>query len=247
MVWDPTGYERFREPRARPFFDLLARIGDVDVRRAVDLGCGTGKLTRELLGRWPEAQVLGIDSSPEMLAGAEPVEGRLSFARDDIATWRPDAPFDLVLSNAALHWVADHEAVIPALAAAVAPGGALAVQVPYNFEEPSHLAIYEAVSAHPEPAVRPLAWYADTLTGLGLSVDAWETTYLHLLSGPQAVLDWVSGTTLRPWLAACADDGERERLKATVLAAYQRAYPRGPHGTWFPFKRRFFVARRPSA
>jgi trans-aconitate 2-methyltransferase len=241
----------------------------VDVRTAVDLGCGSGELTREPARRWPGARVTGVDNSSEMLArarttgpgpesGAEP-DGNVTFVLADLAdvpAWSAGRTFDLVLSNAALQWVPDHERLIPELAAAVARGGVLAVQMPGNFRAPSHQAIESVIrlprwtqalsgAQRPGESVRPLPWYAERLLDLGFSVDAWETTYLHLLRGERPVLEWIRGTALRPLLARLLESEQPEFLDA-VNERLEEAYP--PHGevTVFPFRRVFFVALRSS-
>jgi trans-aconitate 2-methyltransferase len=256
MHWNVSVYEEFASERARPFLDLLGRVPDGRVESAVDLGCGTGEMTRLLAERWPGAVVLGVDNSPEMLAAARPraIPGRLSFEPGDAGRFRPAAPVDLLLSNAALHWVPRHDALVPRLAQAVAPGGVLAVQMPANFDAPSH-ALLRAVAADgpwadklagvlaPEP-VLPLAAYVDQLLGLGFTVDAWETTYVHILGGDDPVLGWVRGTALRPVLDALGPD-ESAAFVERYGARLRAAYPAGPRGTLFPFRRIFFVARRP--
>jgi trans-aconitate 2-methyltransferase len=256
MVWDVARYEAFRSERARPFFDLLARVPNARVRRVVDLGCGTGELTRRLCERWPEAEVMGVDSSAEMLAVAERAAGNghgLRFEKTDLATWAPDAPVDVVFSNAALHWVEDHGPLVERLAGFLAPGGTLAVQMPANFDAASHVLLAETVADGPwaerlagtmrRHAVHPLGFYVERLLAAGLTVDAWETVYLHLLHGDDAVLSWVSGTALRPILALL-DADEARRFSAEYGARLAAAYPRTPHGTLFPFRRIFFVAQK---
>lgn len=259
MAWDPAQYLKFGDERGRPFHDLIARIPALEVRQAVDLGCGTGEWTRLLVERWPDARVLGIDSSPEMLAraAARAIPGRLTFTLADVSSWRPEAPLDLVLSNAALHWLPDHEALFRRLAAWVAPGGALAVQMPGNHLAPARRLI-DAIALTPRWSdllgdlarrvvpVLELAAYAEILLGAGFAVDAWETTYLHLLRGEDPVLDWIRGTALLPFLERLgSEDGERQFL-AEAGYALREAYPRAPGTdvTPFPFRRLFIVAAR---
>jgi trans-aconitate 2-methyltransferase len=261
-VWDSEQYRRFAVERNRPFLDLLSQLDLADPRAILDLGCGDGRLTRILAARWPAATVVGVDSSAEMLRAAAPlaVPGHVAFVRADLRAFRPARPLDLVFSNAALHWVDDHEDLVAQLADIVAPGGALAFQIPGNFGEPSHT-ILRALCAEPRWAARlgPLAeetrareeallaqppiWYVERLAARGFLVDAWETTYLHLLDGDDAVLQWTRGTTLRPVLAALSGDDERA-FTAEYGARLRGAYPRRPFGTAFPFRRLFVVARR---
>lgn len=258
-MWNPQTYMQFQAERDRPFYDLLAQLPELQPGHITDLGCGTGHLTAELARRWPGAQVTGLDRSAEMLAQAcsLPTPGlpNLGFRQADLQGWTPDPLPGLLLSNAALQWVPDHPALIPRLASQVAPGGVFAFQVPGNFFSPSHTLLHELQG---EPRWRQRlgptearsgsldpAEYADLLAPLGYRVNAWETTYLHLLHGENPVLNWVRGTALRPVLsrlnAAEAADFETEygeRLRA--------AYPAGPAGTPFPFRRVFVVAQRQS-
>jgi trans-aconitate 2-methyltransferase len=255
--WDPRQYERFRDERARPFFDLVGRVPDGPVRRVADLGCGTGELTRTLLDRWPQASVWGVDSSPEMLARAAeaPASPRLHFVRADLAAWEPEAPLDRVVSNAALQWLPDHGPLLGRLAGLLAPGGALAVQIPYHdrregvFHELDQL-VLEAPwrerlhAAARRPSIETPAFYAEHLLGLGLEIEMWETVYHHRMESASGIVEWVKGTALRPLLAALAPPEQAEFLDA-LLARVARIHPGGPHGIFFPFRRLFFVACRP--
>ncbi|MEU1053354.1 trans-aconitate 2-methyltransferase [Streptomyces sp. NPDC005876] len=260
-TWDPAQYLRHAGPRARPFADLLARVPGLpgDPPRIADLGCGPGNATALLADRWPTARVTGYDTSPEMLerarthAGPTPGGGSLGFARADVRTWTPDAPLDLIVSNATLQWVPGHTGLFPAWIDALAPGGTLAFQVPGNFDAPSHRLMRELASSYPRlggvlrhgDAVRTPEEYLTLLTGLGCATDAWETTYVHLLPGEDPVLDWVRGTGLRPALDALADaPEERDAFLTAYRTALRAAYPAGPHGTPFPFRRVFAVARK---
>jgi trans-aconitate 2-methyltransferase len=253
-MWDPTQYTHFRDERKRPFFELLLRV-DVDAPAHVaDLGCGTGDLTRVLAGRWKGARVYGVDSSDAMVEEARrrPPPESLHFEVADLAGWEPPAPLDVLVSNAALHWVPDHAALLKRLVAKLGPGGVLAFQVPANFDAPSHRLIDEVrelprFAAKLAPVRRghaePLATYEGWLSGLGLTVDAWETAYLHVLPGEDAVLEWLLGTTLRPVLAALGEEEGRAFLDK-LRPLLRQAYPKAERGTPFLFKRRFVVARR---
>jgi trans-aconitate 2-methyltransferase len=254
--WDPKQYERFRGERARPFFDLVGRIPDGPVRQVADLGCGTGELTHTLLERWPQATVWGVDSSQEMLARAAelPASPRLRFVRADLATWEPEAPLDRIVSNAALQWLPDHDPLLGRLAGLLAPGGVLAVQVPYHdrregaFHELDEL-VLEAPwrerlrTAARRPSVETPAFYANRLLGLGLELEMWETVYHHRMGTPTDIVEWMKGTALRPLLAALAPPEQAEFLNALV-ARVAWLHPVGRHGVIFPFRRLFFVARR---
>ena len=244
--WDPEQYSRFADERARPFHELVARIPTTSAVAVVDLGCGPGTLTATLASRYPDAAVLGIDSSPQMLARAAALATpQLSFQLGDIAGWRPQrGSVDVIVANASLQWVDDHAALLPVLAAALDDGGTLAFQVPTGgaILDPG---VLDPTVLGPRGAtpVREPAWYVRTLAGLGLTVDAWETTYFHVLPGDDPVLEWFSGTGLRPYFAALAG-AELDDFRARVAAALRERYPREPFGTILPFPRLFVVAHR---
>jgi trans-aconitate 2-methyltransferase len=251
-TWDPEQYLRYGDERGRPFVELLARVGAEAPRRVVDLGCGPGTLTRLLHGRWPAAEVLGVDSSAEMVAAAEPADG-IAYQVADLRTWQPPAPVDVLVSNATLQWVPGHLALLPRLVGHVAPGGWFAFQVPGNLAEPSHterrrLAEDPRFAPHLAGVAAPDAFgpevYLEALAGLGCRVDAWETTYLHVLDGDDPVFEWVVGTGARPTLQALPE-GLREPFATELRQALRTAYPRRPHGTVLPFRRVFVVARTP--
>jgi len=261
--WDPAQYLKYADERGRPFVELVDRIGATDPRYVVDLGCGPGNLTQQLVARFPGAGILGVDNSAEMIERAQElaVPGRLEFEVGDIRDWAPAQPLDVLISNAALQWLSDHFTLIPRLAGFVAPDGWLAFQVPGNHDQPCHQLLRE-LAGQPRwqqvlapagltpqrlqrPPALPAGAYLDLLGGLGWTVDAWETTYLHLLQGDDPVYEWISGTGARPVLAALRGADRDE-----FVAAYQRqlrdAYPAQPYGTVLPFRRIFVVARRPS-
>lgn len=268
-TWDPPQYLRHVDHRARPFTDLLARVPDPPrpegrPPRVADLGCGPGNVTRLLARRWPDAHVTGFDNSPDMLAEAErhagptPGGGRLDFAPADATDWAPDpGTYDLIVSNATLQWVPGHADSFPAWLRALTPGGTFAFQVPGNFDAPSHALMRDLCAStrwrgrlggrlrHAD-AVLTAGAYLERLAGLGCEVDAWETTYLHVLEGEDPVLDWVKGTGLRPVLTALADDEEAtEAFLGEYRALLREAYPATPGagGTVFPFRRIFVMAR----
>ena len=256
-IWDPQQYLRFGDERSRPFFDLLGRVASRDPRVVVDLGCGTGSLTATLARRWPAARIVGVDSSAEMLArAAEYAEpGRVEFVPGDVRSWDPPRPVDVLVTNAVLHWVPGHERLLARWAAALAPGGVLALQVPGNFGAPTHTRLADlctaprwadrlAEAAPRRDAVLSPAGYVDVLAAAGLVPDVWETTYLHLLRGPDAVLEWVRGTVLRPVLARLPDDDVAE-FTELYAAALREAYPPRPDGTTLlPFRRIFAVGTK---
>jgi trans-aconitate 2-methyltransferase len=258
-AWDPTAYRRYGGERIRPFTELLARVDAREPRRVLDLGCGEGTATASLAARWPGAQVTGVDSSPEMLAAAagSAIPGRLTFTAGNVRDWQPDWPVDVVVSNAVLHWVPGHPDLLARWAGWLAPQGSLAVQVPGNFRAPTHALLRELCrsphwaaqvgdAAPPPDAVLDPAGYVDVLTSAGLRADVWETTYQHVLGGPDPVLAWVRSTVLRPVLAQLGDDDAAE-LTAEYAAALRSAYPPRPDGTTLlPFRRVFAVGTRPS-
>jgi trans-aconitate 2-methyltransferase len=256
-TWDPGQYLRYSDARSRPFFDLVGQVRAEAPSVVVDAGCGPGNLTATLAERWPTANVLGFDSSPEMIERAGEHEGdRIRFAVDDVTTWVPKQPVDVLVSNATLHWIDGHDALAVRWLGVLAPGGWLAFQVPGNFESPSHVQISEQLA---EPRWRKAlgaearlkigafapAHYLEVLAGAGAAVDVWETTYLHLLAGEDPVLEWVKGTALRPILDALGDGDARSEFLDELAARLRGEYPPGPHGTVFPFRRIFVVAQVP--
>jgi trans-aconitate 2-methyltransferase len=264
MRWDPGQYLRFADERGRPFHDLVSRVGAQDPALVVDLGCGPGNLTRELAARWPGARVEGLDASPEMIGRARESAGdrvrfevgdRVRFEVGDLREWEPPRPVDVLVSNATLQWVPGHLELLDRLAERVAPGGWLAFQVPGNFGEPTHTELagvrdiprwssrLEGVEIA-RPGVHEPATYLAKLSGLGLLADVWETTYLQVLPGEDAVLEWMRGTGLRPVLAALTEP-ERAEFEAEYGARLRSAYPRQGFGTVLPYRRIFAVARRP--
>jgi trans-aconitate 2-methyltransferase len=255
MRWDPQQYRRFAGERSRPFADLLARVAASAPRRVVDLGCGSGELTAALAQRWPTADVEGVDSSPDMIAAA-PRGSRLAFRLGDVREWTMPADADVVVSNATLQWVPEHRALLARWAAALPAGGWLAVQVPGNFAAPTHALLREVAGSpswsaalagvlRSHDSVGEPAEYAELLLGAGLVADVWETTYVHVLTGDDAVLEWLRGTGLRPVMAALPPAAYR-RFEAELAGRLRAAYPPGPHGTLLPFRRIFFVGHRPS-
>jgi len=251
--WDPTRYLQFADDRSRPFVDLVARI-DADPGTIVDLGCGPGHLTAVLRARWSDAVVHGVDSSPEMIdrATADADGDPATYELADVGTWEPAAPVDLMISNALFQWVPEPIGVVERLATHVAPGGTFALQVPRNYDAPSHTLLRDMGAEAPygrftedivaDRSTDPAAWL-DLFAGLGWDVDVWETTYLHVLQGGDPVFEWISGTGARPYLQALPD-GLRGQFVDDYKAALREAYPAGPTGTIFPFRRTFVVARR---
>lgn len=253
-MWDPKKYLAFDDHRSRPFFELLGRIGAENPRRVVDLGCGPGHLTTSIAERWPGAVIEASDSSPEMVAAARGlgIDAQLGTVQD----WQPAPDTDVVISNAVLHWVPTHTTLLPQWVRALPAGAWLALQVPGNFDAPSHRAIRELASREewrdrltpagilqPRDVLDP-SGYAQVLTLTRCAVDAWETTYLQRLSGENPVLEWVTGTALRPVRNALDDTGWQE-FTAQLAPLLRAAYPRQLDGTtWLPFRRVFAVAHK---
>lgn len=251
-AWDPTLYLAFDDHRARPFHDLLARIGPVSPRRVVDLGCGPGHLTALLSARWPDAQVTAFDASAEMVDAAR-ARG-IDAEQADAVDWMPAPDTDVVITNAVLHWVRSHPELLPRWIAALPAGAWFALQVPGNMAAPSHTLARQLATEdrwrgvltwHDETAVPEPAAYAELLAGTGADVDVWETTYLHRLTGPDPVLRWISSTTLRP-VRDILSEPDYAAFRAGLAPRLLQAYPPRPDGTtWFPFRRIFAVARTP--
>lgn len=256
MAWDPAQYLRFGGERLRPALDLLARVPVDDPARVVDLGCGTGSITRILAERFPRAQVTGVDGSAEMLAKSikeAPSAGHIAWQLADIAFWTAATPVDLIYSNAALQWLKGHDALFPHLAGQLAPGGALMVQMPRNHGAPSHQLMEAAIARRPALVARLKSkarsyppgepgYYYDLLRPRCAAVDIWETEYLHVLAGEDPVVEWTKGTALRPVLDAL-EPAERDDFLAEYKSACRQAYRPRPDGkTLFPFRRIFIVA-----
>jgi trans-aconitate 2-methyltransferase len=260
--WDPGQYLRFTAERIRPFAELVARIAVEAPASVVDLGCGPGNATATLLDHWPDAKVLGVDSSADMIAEATRLtRAGLSFTQGGIEEWTPGGPVDVIVSNAALQWVPDHLDLLPRWIDDLVPGGALAFQMPKNFDGAA-AQVFRTVASSPRwvgrlaevarstgPAasggvVRPGEEYIDLLGGLGCRVDAWETTYFHVFLGEDPVLEWYSGTGLRPYLDAL-EPADREDFRAEVAAGLRAEFPARPFGTVLPFRRIFVIAYAP--
>jgi trans-aconitate 2-methyltransferase len=268
-MWDATQYLRFGGERTRPFIDLLARVGAELPEYVVDMGCGPGNLTVLLAERWPSAAVCGVDSSPQMIEAARKLVSAdalrstgsgltshapgLSVMLDDVRHWEPQSLPDVIISNAVLQWVPGHRELLVRWADWLADDGWLAFQVPGNFDQPSHVILRElAASARWRPLLRDVelnrqsadpADYAELLATAGCEVDAWETTYVHILEGDDPVLEWYKGTGLRPVLAVLDADQAADFL-ADYGERIRAAYPPSSFGTVFPFRRVFTVAHR---
>lgn len=253
-TWDPSQYLRYADERGRPFVDLVSRIRS-QASTVVDLGCGPGQLTPVLRERWPQAQITGLDSSPEMIAQAQDAntDPLTTYGVADASQWAAEHPVDVLVSNAMLQWVPEHADLLLPWTEHIAPGGALAFQVPGNFGAPSHRLLWEIASHSayapftaglgPRAAVLEPADYLDLLSRPGWHVDAWESTYLHVLQGEDPVFEWISGTGARPVLQALPEH-VRPQFEKDYKAVLREAYPRREVGTVLPFRRIFVVAQR---
>ncbi len=255
MTWSAAQYVKFEHERTRPVRDLVSRIPNAEVISAADIGCGPGNSTEVLRERYPQADIIGLDSSTDMVEAARKRLPDLAFEVVDIRDLRPKEPFDVILANAVLQWIPGHETLFPALIAKLGPGGALAVQMPDNLDEPSHRLMREVASDGPWAAKLKVAasaraerhaaaWYFRLLRPFAPHVDIWRTTYFHPLAGAPAVVEWLKGTGLRPFLDPL-EKSEREAFLARYVEAIARAYPAEADGTvLLPFPRLFVVATR---
>lgn len=253
-TWDPAQYLRFGRERLRPALDLLAQVNIERPRFVVDLGCGAGNVTAILKQRFPAAEVLGIDGSPPMLQKARAAASDCSFLEADIGLWQPDRPPDLIFSNAALHWLPSHGVLFPRLVSLLAPGGMLAVQMPAMHDAPFRRLQSLVASEGPwaealhgvgsAPDILPATAYWDLLRPHVGRPDMWETTYFHALQGNDAVLEWASGSSLRPFLDILSAD-LRDAFRQAYAEAIRPHYPPRPDGsTLLPFRRLFMIAIR---
>ena len=260
-VWDPGQYLRYGGHRLRPAIELFQRVDLEAPKRCWDIGCGAGEISIAMTERWPDAKVVGLDASAEMLSKGRAAPGgeKVDWRQADIATWTPEEPADVIYSNATLQWLGDHETLFPRLLGAVAPGGMFAVQMPLSWGQTSHRLLREILAkgnggkgygdADLQASVAR-KWvdeaedYYDLLRPLAADIDIWKTEYLQELSGDDPVLEWVKGSALRPVLTALGPDAAEAYL-AEYGAALREAYPKRADGTTlFPFGRLFIVARR---
>jgi len=252
-TWDAELYLKFSSERTRPSVDLAARVAIPDPGRIIDLGCGPGNSTTVLGQRWPKAHITGLDNSSEMIAAASRSYPQYEWLIGDISAWTAEVPFDVVFSNASLQWVPGHEVLFPHLFAQVAPGGALAVQMPAHFDSALQREILETAE---DPAWRhlmgqalnaftkqPPSFYYNLLQPLAALLEIWETEYYHVVDSPHSIIEWFRGTGLRPFLAVLESEDQRKRFEELLLAKYTRAYPPQNDGRiLFPFRRLFIIA-----
>ncbi len=254
MAWDPNIYLNFGAERTRPAAELLSRVNMETPARVADLGCGPGNSTALLAARWPDARIDGLDNSREMLAEAAKSDVCANWIEANLSDWTADAPYDAIFTNAALQWAPDHAALLPRLFGFVAEGGVFAMQVPRNFDEPCHTLLRDVAKGKPwEPKFDGVRdwWhvltpedYFGVLEPVAAKIDVWETRYVQVLSGEDAVYRWMSGTGLRPF-AAALEEGERAEFLEAYRTAMRAAYPMRASGvTLYPFRRLFVVARK---
>jgi trans-aconitate 2-methyltransferase len=256
LSWSAKQYVAFEDERTRPVRDLLAALPPIDARAVIDLGCGPGNSTEVLAACYPQANISGIDSSSDMIEAARRRLPHVSFAVADLQAWKDAGPFDVILANAVLQWVDNHESLLPRLIERLSPGGALAVQMPDNLEEPAHRLMRQvaadgpwaatlAASSAARPPLAGAAWYHELLRPLCSKVDLWRTTYYHFLrGGAEAVVEWFKGSGLRPFLEPL-DAAQRREFLVVYTAAIAKAYPKVADGSvLLPFPRVFLTAIR---
>lgn len=253
--WDPAVYERYKAYRDRPALDLLLRLpAHLGPHEIWDLGCGTGEHAALLARRHPAARVYGLDSSEDMLAEARARNAGVDWRLGDISEFALEQPVDLIFSNAALQWLPGHGELIPRLASLLAPGGVFACQMPIAYESLHHQVLREVADEGPwapltrsARVIQPTPSMADYHRWLSLycgDIDLWNTTYLHVLEGPDPIIEWMGGTALRPYLDVLQDAELRTAFLEALKAAMTAAFPPEADGTTlFPFARLFWVAR----
>jgi trans-aconitate 2-methyltransferase len=250
--WKADQYLKFVAERTQPCRDLAARVAIANPRRAIDLGCGPGNSTEVLAARWTLAELTGLDSSAEMIERAGAAHPEWRWLAGGIEEWIDGEDcFDVVFSNAAMQWVPEHSSVFPRLMARVTAGGALAVQMPGNFDAEAHRSMREVASRFPgtdkvrEWFTHRMEFYYDLLAPLAARVELWATEYVHVMDGPEDIVEWYKGSGMRPFLDALSDDAERASFTAEYLAAIRQGYPARHDGrVLFPFRRLFLVAYR---
>lgn len=253
MDWSAGQYLKFEDERTRPARNLLAEVPLASPRLCVDLGCGPGNSTELIAARYPDARVVGVDTAPDMLRAARERLPGATFVDADVATWQPDAPADLLFANAVFQWVPGHLAVLERLMGNLAPGGVLAVQMPDNLGEPSHLLMEETacspefadafsgktIRRTPLPAART---YVERLVPLAARVEVWHTIYQHRLADAAAIVEWVKGTGLRPYLAPLPQERRGIFIEAYTARIAEAYPPLAAGGVLLAFPRLFIMA-----
>ena len=254
--WNARQYLKFQKERTQPAFDLAARLELEAPAKALDIGCGPGNSTAVLKARFPKAQVIGADSSKNMVETARKDHPELEFLEWDVTTELEALPhdFDVEFSNACLQWVPDHPSLLPRLMSFLKPGGLLAVQIPMNYQEPIHQIIERTVARSPWTEKIPYMrlfytlsqeGYFDILSGISSDFTLWQTTYLHRMPSHQSIMDWYSSTGLRPYLDAAVDPTARDEFYQEIFRQVREAYPIRKNGEIiFRFPRFFFIAQK---
>ncbi len=252
-TWDTEQYLKFKNERTQPFYDLISRIQISNPESIVDVGCGPGNSTFVIEQRWPNADISGFDSSTEMLKIATETSSKVNWFQADVKDWRPDTHYDVIFSNAALHWISDHERLLPKLMSYLNNEGALAVQMPAHYNSPSHQLLLE-VAKQPEwcsftesacqlLSMEPQSFYYNVLDPLASKVEMWETEYVHIMDNVETIIEWFHSTGLRPFMESLPRREDKEKFKHELLAKYNVAYPQQQNGkVLFPFRRFFFIA-----
>jgi trans-aconitate 2-methyltransferase len=253
--WNPYLYMKFEDERMLAARDLLARVPLSSAGLVYDLGCGPGNTAELLSRRFPDAEIIGLDTSEAMLTHARMRAAQARFVRQDIADWAPGERPDLIFANAALHFLPDHDALFPRLASFLKPGGALAAQMPSTARESSHALMRMVAAEGPwssrllpvaktQPLIADFEDYYEWLRPVASRVDVWMTTYVHALDGPQGIADWFAGSELQPFLERL-DDDERCEFMARYRDGLRDAYPARSDGkVLFAHPRLFIVATR---
>jgi len=253
--WDAGQYLKFRNERTQPAFDLVSRIEIAEPVNVVDIGCGPGNSTSVLEQRWPDANISGFDSSPEMLDMARDSSRKVNWFQADAANWEPDINYDVIFSNAALQWVPDHGEFLPRMIGCLNEGGVLAVQMPAHYNSQLHQSLL-AVAKSPEwcdltedarsmLSMKSPAYYYDLLEPLLSKLELWETEYIHVMDSTRAIMEWFRGTGLRPFMEALSTQDKKEKFEQALYALYEAAYPlQNNSKVLLPFRRFFILAHK---
>jgi trans-aconitate 2-methyltransferase len=252
-TWNPQQYLKFKNERTQPSVDLVARIRVDHPGTILDIGCGPGNSTQVLYQRWPNAEITGVDNSPEMIEKARRDYPHQKWLLADASKLELDRAYDVVFSNAVLQWIPDHDLLIPRFFAIVNPKGSLAVQVPANNESPVHKALLTVSSrekwsrftsgSEKQLTYRTAEYYYNILSPLSSELDLWEIIYHHVLDSHAGMIEWYKGTGMRPFLERLPDDESRKEFEDEMLTECKQSYPIQKDGkVIYAFKRIFFVA-----
>jgi trans-aconitate 2-methyltransferase len=251
--WDPEQYLHFKRERTQPSIDLVARINIDDPKTIIDIGCGPGNSTQVLLNRWPNAVIVGLDNSEKMIERARKDYPNQKWIVGDASKFEINQAYDITFSNAAIHWIQNHDVLIPRLFQLVKKNGVLAVQVPVNHESPlykmiertSHNRKWSALTAGYEQVItyHDAEYYYNTLVSLTQTITIWETTYYHILNSHQELIEWYRSTAMKPILERLQTEKNRAEFEAEILSESKKYYPMQRDGRIiYPFKRLFFTA-----